>query len=460
MKAFFVVSLFLLSQYSQALVVGFLSDLEGSKQRLIAYYEANPEVFKLGSDGQYHIRDNAIFVYGGDAMDRFYGNLFVMRELNRHFVESPSGFVSIAGNRDINKFRPYVELNPKALEQVPLQVNVKTDEEIASYEAAARILGDRAQRLQFMFGNRKNMGAADKFENLRLELTDEGYKGGRLLTDTDVADFYYDYLSPGGLGFQVISRMKLAYRIGNTLFVHGGVTEESMGRVPDRPDVIFDDLDEWVRELNRFYSEMVAVITKEGANWAGPSEPRVGDLLLNYPMPREWEIKGSRMDSVVTGKNTDEFINPVDFSPLVQAWLKRNGIDRVMMGHNPIGQYPILVRERSDSVEQGYGDNSHSAENYAYSFLLLGRNLQHTLIRGRVTIGEQDLDVQTSLTLGKPSLVGRSFSDGRRVLGRVQTPDGVAGDYVSTLLEYINYQNHTHQAGGLECALNLKRTSR
>jgi hypothetical protein len=441
MRILYIFFVLLVGCNASANVIGYLTDLEGSAEKLMAYYASSPEIFYLGDDGDYHIRENATFVYGGDAMDRFYGNIFIINEFDRFLQETPEQFVMIAGNRDINKFRIPVELNDLALQQPPVEVTIRSEEDAIAFKESSQIFGNRIQRLKYML--RHNMGAPDKFELLKRELEE---LRGQTPTDSEVTSFYFDWLQPGGQAFYVLSRMKLIHRVGNTLFVHGGITAENFGRLPHRSGVV-SDLDQWIEKLNNFYTDEVLKIAVNGNTWPGPSEDRVGDLLLEYPMPRPWETDRSRMDSVVTGRNIDAFINPLDLPPVVRAYLKQSGIARVVVGHNPVGQYPILVRPSADSVEQLYGDNSHSGNNSVSAAVIIGgRNLENLHVRGTARVDGVSHSLTTHTTVGKPSLLGKAFADGRRVIGQLSN-----SDYFSTLLHFIEFNNQLHPASSFSC---------
>jgi hypothetical protein len=140
--------------------------------------------------------------------------------------------------------------------------------------AAVAALPDLAQRRQQLStrGNKMKwlykhtMGSPDAFEYQRQAIAAERGVEPAHISDNDVGDWVYEAVGPNGFMREYLLHGQIGHVIGNTLFVHGAVTEKSMGFVPTR-----DDLDgttvaensvgwetaaegktpqEWIEELN------------------------------------------------------------------------------------------------------------------------------------------------------------------------------------------------------------------
>jgi hypothetical protein len=205
--------------------------------------------------------------------------------------------------------------------------------------APAELHGDRPALLRFILG--RTMGAADAFEHRRTELTVEGRPTG----DGDVADSFVEDLSPGGALADYLAQVQLAYRHDETLFVHGAVTDASLGHVPERPRT--DDVDAWIEALNAFGREQVArfLAREPGASWAG---------IIAYQAPAPG--LPTNPSSVVYGRLADEINNPSLPSHHVVRHLREAGLRRLVLGHTPCGDTPAVLR--GGGFEMVVGDNS------------------------------------------------------------------------------------------------------
>ena len=300
--------------------VAYLTDVEGRWDKLASFAEGSEDVSLAGD--ALRLADGVTFVFGGDASDRgphARRVLTTLLEAKRLYGER---VVLLAGNRDINKLRLARELTGAPPPRTP--------EELKS--------GPRGPLLRWILSH--TMGAKEAFEHRRTEL---GARGARHDDEAIVESFLED-VAPGGLVREYLTRARLGYRSGATLFVHGGVTAESLGRVPGR-DAIARDVDAWVRELDAFHAEEVA-------RFCAGHAP---DALMTYQAP----LAGTRWNqqSVVYGRVADEHANPVLPERSVIRTLRESGVCRLVVGHTPSGDCPAIVRE--GSFELVLADNSH-----------------------------------------------------------------------------------------------------
>ncbi|EPX58373.1 hypothetical protein D187_004129 [Cystobacter fuscus DSM 2262] len=306
--------------------VAYLTDVEGLWEKLASFCRDNPHV-SLEAGGRLVVRPGATFVYGGDALDRGPDGRRVVRTLLNAWREFPTQVVLLAGNRDINKLRLVRELNGHPLARTPEEVR----------------RAPRPVLLRWIFAN--TMGARGAFEFRHAELAREE----RAVSEEDVVDSFLEDLAPGGVLRDYLTACQLAHRIGNTLFVHGGVREESLGFVPSRGRV--EGVDAWREALNGWYAGQLAAFAEGRLEGGVPDwEP-----LIAYQAP----IPGQRVNpaSVVYGRMADANNHPGLPSAGLIAALADAGIHRLVVGHTPSGDCPSVLRE--GRFELILADNSY-----------------------------------------------------------------------------------------------------
>jgi hypothetical protein len=395
--------------------VAYFTDVEGSRQRFEGFL-ASSKAFYLGEDGKYHLKPEAHFVFGGDAPDRYLGSRWVVSELVRLKEETPDRVALIIGNRDINKIRLTSELSLIAITRPPFKFHFTKDEEWQKHVGPET----RAERLKYIFS--QTMGAPNAFNLRRQELALElkatqarfsdadvsNAKSDASISDADVVDSYLQELGPNGKFRKFLELGQLAHRIENTLFVHGGVTRRNLGRVPG--DVRkCKKIDDWIYHLNQWYRTGVKIWTEQDQAWSGTTL-RPEQAWLDYPMPDPG--LNSKPESVVTGRNTDLFNNPLFPTTTVVAELLNQGIERLVIGHTPTADYPVILRTGDERFEVVFADNSFSHESFASLVHFEGPRLERTLITGKVTLTGRTAEVFSELTLRESTLLGKMIKDG------------------------------------------------
>lgn len=302
--------------------IAYLTDVEGRWDKLAGFAAGNPLV-TLDADDRLRVADGAVLVFGGDAVDRGPAGRRVLRALLDAKAAQPGQVVLLAGNRDLNKLRLARELT-------------------GAPPAGAPDDATRGELLRWILA--RTMGAKDAFAHRRAELG--------AADDDAVVDSFLDDVAPDGLVTRYLAAARLGFRSGETLFVHGGVTVDNLGRVPGIAEVTAD-VDAWIERLNAFLAAAVdgfraGRVTSTGApSW---------DALLAYQAP----LPGTRLHqaSVVYARPTDERGDPVLPPPAVIATLRASGVRRVVVGHTPSGDCPAVLRD-DGGFELVLADNSY-----------------------------------------------------------------------------------------------------
>ncbi|MFO0660175.1 MAG: metallophosphoesterase [Polyangiaceae bacterium] len=383
--------------------IAYITDVEGRWSKLATFADQNPYVTLEGE--RFEVAPGAVSVFGGDAIDRGPEGRKVLRALLDVKRRQPDQVVLLAGNRDINKMRMPREMNGFPPSRTP-------PEERA---AGGSVL------LKWILFN--TMGAREAFAHRKTELTAESGP----CDDEDVVRSFLDDVAPGGLLRSYLAHCQLAYRAEQTLFVHGGVTSENFGRVPNGvvvPSVgpameawVSTSVDEWVARLNEFFRSQIQAFDDNRYTEAGT--PAWASIVA-YQAP----LFGSRLNqqSVVYARPTDAVGNPsLPDRALVEA-LRLNGIDRVVVGHTPAGDCPSVLR--SDGFELILADNSYGRVEPGSRVVLRG---EETCVEGQSRLDDgADEQVRFKLPLRENGPIGlRDVATGQLVKGRLS-----CGDYL------------------------------
>ena len=378
--------------------VAYVTDVEGSWDRLASYFVDNPHV-RLDADGRVHLSPGVTFVFGGDAIDRGPWSRRIVRTLLDVKQRHPNRVVLLAGNRDLNKLRLVRELDGHPPKRAPDEIRA----------------APRAAQLQWILAN--TMGAADAFEHRRAELAIE--RATSTVEDEDVAQSYVDDLAPDGELARYLEQCQLTFKAGRTLFVHGGIAAEALTVVPGTPDgdLAHLDVDAWMARLENFYVQQMGAFR---ARVIEPDGRPAWESAILYQAPR----KGMKLNpgSVVYGRLADELNNPTLPAPDVVDALLRSGVSRVVVGHTPSGDTPSLVRSSTARApfEVLIADNSRSRVPSGSKVVVRDDGL---VIRGRVILDDGNArDVALALPADdRTTPVGRRMTDGDLVKGPLES---------------------------------------
>jgi hypothetical protein len=297
--------------------IAYLSDVEGQWSKLETFAQDNALV-SLDAEGRLVVAAGALFVFGGDAIDRGPEGRRIVEALLEVKRRQPDQVILLAGNRDINKMRLVRELDGHPPNGAPS--------------------GTRAELLRWIF--MRTMGAHRAFEHRRTEL------GGSGVSDERVADSFLEDLAPGGPLRAYLSACQLAFRHRATLFVHGAVTRESLGSVPEESERA-PSVEAWIDRLNGFYARSMDA-------FARGDEPGYRSLVA-YQAPKA----GTRTNpaSVVYGRPCDAAGAPRLPAREVTRALENEGLRRLVVGHTPSGDSPAVLRDEGFTLV--LADNSY-----------------------------------------------------------------------------------------------------
>ena len=292
------------------------------------------------------------FVFGGDLFDHGPGDLRMADSLLNFKQKYPEQVTLLAGNRDLNKLRLLHELDPDYLQLPPdhpeifvpywvpkkyittLAEHLKAIERVSSKTASHSQLdfvpkswrqgmdsGDvdsPEERLRWML--RYTMGAAGSFKYRQHEL--KVLRGEKThaqpVSDQDVLNSFRDSVRPGGILREYLLQTDIMKVIGDTMFVHGALTPENVGRMPDAQDGICREANEWSSRLNNWKRERMQA-------WCnGHGGHQLQDYGVNGGAEGRTVVYQSWLDKEHYPKHHQD--------TQVASFLRRSGIQRVVSG--------------------------------------------------------------------------------------------------------------------------------
>ncbi len=359
-----------------------LTDLEGRWDKLEQACAGSPHL-RLEGDAL-HLSPGVTLVYGGDAVDRGPAGRRMVAALLAAKRRYGERVVLLAGNRDLNKLRLHRELRGHPPPRAPAEVR-----------------GDPAALLRWIFS--RSMGAKDAFDHRATELRASGEPDH----DEAVVASFLDDVAPGGALAEYLASAQLAYRAGRTLFVHGGVTAGSLGVVPGRDRV--EGVDRWIDALNGFYADQLAAFAEQRTPGGEPAWAPI--VAYQAPVPGT----AANQASVVYGRLADANNDPRLPEPGVVEALRREGVDRLVVGHTPVGDVPAVLRAERFTLLMA--DNSYGRLEWGVRVVL---DDEHLGWSGRCRLDDgAELEVSARVE-DEGGAVGRIDAEGRLVKARVE----------------------------------------
>jgi len=274
----------------------------------------------------------------------------------------------ILGNRDVNKLRMPVELHDYFLAKDPIAYWDKDD---PSNNKVNKTGPDSAvDRLKWML--LKTMGSPGAFEYRKTELREMS----RPHDDQHVVESYLESLRVNGNLTKFIAFGEIGHIVGDVLFLHGGITKQNRGYVPAfsrSPDPsVVPSVHEWIQKLNDFASteigeykghiekylrDLTEAQADEGddsmKHWGmvgGYNFGQPGSGLIMYGMGA---FAGGEQNPSVIYSNFLKDGKPFGVDAEVAEWLRSNGINRVISGHQPHGDAPLIIDQHGIQIITG-----------------------------------------------------------------------------------------------------------
>jgi len=215
------------------------------------------------------------------------------------------------------------------------------------------------------------------------------------ITDDDVVQAAIDDVRPGGAMYDYLHSACIGAVVGETLFVHGAVDAQTAGYVPvdgtrfvapaePQPMSWVSSPKAWVAELNQLLQRGLADHALR-PEWDASRTTRGGEILLALQnrdamwgrsvVSNCYADGGCITTSCATAIRLQAFakaeverdcraFTAVSSEPRderVAAWLKQDGIRRVVVGHKPSGDSPAVLSAVYTGIEVISADTSYAA---------------------------------------------------------------------------------------------------
>lgn len=371
--------------------ISYVTDIEGNLDYFKRFVKLS-EVLTL-KDGTLEFIDNSSkFVFGGDLFDKGPGDIRLAKLMVDFKHRYPDRVFLLIGNRDANKLRLFAELSEAevrdrdvtTMPSMPVvQCSITPLEHLRKAGLTAAD-NSGVTRLKWML--EATLGCKNTFEFRRQELAELSQIDPGRVTDEQVLQSFVDSVTPGHKDAFVLRYLhcaQVAVVIEDTLFVHGGISDVSINFVPDPLHLRYYDRatgirvvhspfevpgrqlpghatpQDWVSQLNEaaktslkhfetqplWYQDAKGIWRRGGeslmAMQSNPATQRRGVVVHSM-------VKGSAAsESVVTPVYDDTGTRSGDvrnMSRRLIEYLASGGIHRVVVGHKPTGDSPLIGR--------------------------------------------------------------------------------------------------------------------
>ena len=347
------------------------TDWEGNRQVFESWLK-HQSLVKRNQNGLYFTRPQTAFVYGGDFSDRGPYSLRLGRLLVDFKKQNPKDVTLIAGNRDVQTKRFIEELgenspqnqtirqrllkgpqaywipqyiSPKAYVWQHMQQTEHDSGDVETYVHKLSVLQCQTLYLQWML---KTMGCPNTFEFLREEIAEIEEVSSETIDDEAVTQKVLQEIQPGGVFRDYIEHSQIVHREGDTLYVHGAIPLVGLGFVPDIAKPI-EHADEWFFELNRWYRAQVKSWIEKGP--LAPKHQPAMNAMATYYMYNKRSV-------CTTNWYPHGRLEPI--AKEVICYLNQAGIHRVITGHQPFSDFPLIIKQPGLEIiaaDTGYSDH-------------------------------------------------------------------------------------------------------
>lgn len=397
----------------------YFTDAEGDLPHLLSFEKQSDAFFEDAIAGRHFLRQNATFVFGGDAVD-FVDPAGVLDELltisDWSARQPDTQTVFLMGNRDLNKVRLHVELSPEAMASQPPPARDGTT--YAAFLAERGRTDSRATRLIWVFD--KTMGATGTFEKRHLRIALDLDRDPTGVPEEMVVDSFLSDLQRHRRMGRYLSRGKLAFLDGDTLYTHASLKKEGFLTIPGRPSKS-KSVRAWVDELNPWYDEAIrryfdTLFQYEKGEASVDALRAAAKPLKDYSDAAEGLTDNPA--SVAFARDIDaNKMNKLPDPEIIEA-LKREGIVRVVKGDWNGGQLPFVLRTPDAGFELICGDNSSNYNFDSPSVIRLDKSESGGHSRVSLSGYHPVLERRVAIEYvpGQPSPLGMQLEDGTTVV--------------------------------------------
>lgn len=267
------------------------------------------------------------------------------------------------------------------------------------------------------------MGCQTTFESRRTELGIMQEKDRDDITDQEVIASFVESVNPQGTDPWMLDYIKcgqFAALLGDTLFVHGGVSAEIIGTVPGL-EMVHTDLREWCVDLHRWQQEQVAAFeanqtwthTPDGKGGVG-ARTRNADAIMDYCVPG-----GNGGKTVVYTAMKDHGSKAEDLR--AEQFLLEAGVARLVVGHQPQGDCPHVKRCASGldifMCDTSYSDMAKAnhptdPDNRGQAISMVWIRNISTVVEGNLATGQKHGYTLLNMAPAVPHVIGRKVNEG------------------------------------------------
>ncbi|MFA6303493.1 MAG: metallophosphoesterase [Legionella sp.] len=359
-------------------IISHLSDVEGDLEYFKNWVKRSKYItFNQDSLSFAPVKTQQKFIFGGDFCDKGPGDLRIGRMLNDFKIAHPDKVTLLAGNREIKFLRLTDELHSDIRQRLlngpaafwnekvkPLNYLLKhmlvekkapsCFHDIESYVEKMSELECQTIYLKWMLFETMGCGSfqnlPNTFEHRRSELAATSGVTAESISDGAVTSSFIESVAPDGVVTQYLKHAQLGEIVGDTLFIHGAITSSGIGYVPGIHDTNLnrcEDAREWIESLNYWYKDQINT-------WI--QNPTVTSILPPGHRALEQYILFNPKSLVTTNWYIEGKLAPI--SENVIKFLNKAGIYRVVSGHQPFADFPLVIRD--PRLEVIVGDTSYS----------------------------------------------------------------------------------------------------
>jgi hypothetical protein len=406
-------------------IVSHITDIEGNGQKFLniiaasSALEVAPGAQAFGPSHSLGFRAGASvhsqLVYGGDVGDKGPYSLRLLRMLTDFKTRDPDRVHLIVGNREAKMTRILDELPDSAgpegqarqrlLQSPPVFWNPskppstfvaneikKSRLNITNTDFVASLTDSECEVLYLKWMLAETMGCGpikpgqgeggiNTFHMYRQEIAEirgEGdCSGPGNGNDSDVPEervleVLKEELRPSGAYHKYLTDGVLMHRIGETLFVHGAITPMNLGFIPGEPHRV-SRVDEWISCLNGWYHRQISDWARGDTRLNSATAVPGGSKLMWYLVQNPHSVVTTNWYSTALCPFTGEesrMIGPLEDE--VVEYLQRSGINRVVTGHQPFSDCPLVLRHPSGFHvivgDTSQSDNAHPFNNQGEAY--------------------------------------------------------------------------------------------